>query len=226
MNKPTLAERAAAAAIKRAKSSATPVVKPAAPRDRAGGPVFTVEHGCVALLTKNHWGRVAHAVYMSEADGLVEALISIDRHTRGTAAAREAVAAHLKAAGAVSKKVLSVDDVLESFRWMCAKDFDATIDALAGGATMGDLYAKWLEGSQDVRTPWDAQLPMHQLDWLEASWQLSLRARTARVAAKPCQQAPLCGAFAINAAYAPRIVQDKSWHIEHAARAPHSHAFW
>lgn len=183
MNKPSLAERAAAAAIKRAKASASLVSKPSTPRDRAGGPVFTVERGYAALLTKNSWGRVAHAIYMPESQGLVESLITIDRHTRSASTARGLVAAHLKAAGAVSRKVLSVDDVLESFRWMCAKDFDATLDALAGGATMGDLYAKWLEGNQDERTPWDAQLPMHQLEWLEASWQLSLRARAARVAA-------------------------------------------
>lgn len=78
----SLAKRAAIAALKRAKSPAPAPAPKITPKDRAGGPVFIVEHGQVALLTKNRWGRIAHAVYMPEADGLVEALITIDRHTQ------------------------------------------------------------------------------------------------------------------------------------------------
>lgn len=174
----SLAKRAAIAALKRAKPPA-PAPK-ITPKDRAGGPVFIVEHGQVALLTKNRWGRIAHAVYMPESDGLVEALITIDRHTQAASYARGLIAEHLKAAGAVSREVLSVDAVLESFRWMCAKDFDATLDALSDGASIEDLFQVWLEANRDASTPWDAKPPPHQLDWLGASWQKSLAVRSSK----------------------------------------------
>lgn len=117
---------------------------------------------------------------MPEADGLVEALITIDRNTQAASYACGLIAEHLKAAGAVSREVLSVDMVLESFRWTCAKDFDATLDALSDGASIEDLFQVWLESNCDVGTPWDAKLQPHQLDWLGASWQKSLAVRNSK----------------------------------------------